>query len=148
MPEMANRAATAGAGLAAAAKAVALGDHKRLLDDYAQRVRDSHRAGMQALGVELPPEPEGDDMGDVFVCGDITTTTQQAPQETQAIQAGPAPTKEQKIWPYVLAAALGSGGLGVGLSALLNALTAKDSPAIVQPDTDRQYEVRISSGTE
>lgn len=91
----------------------------------------------------MPAEPEGDDMGgDVFVCGDITTTQQAA--EAPATQ----PAATQKMWPYVLAAALGAGGLGIGATALINSLLAKPETPVVSPDTntDTQYELRISSG--
>lgn len=150
--EIANRAATSGAGLAAAAKAVGLADHKRMLEDHARRVRDSHRVQMARLGLELPAD-EGDDMaGDIFVCGDITNQAPVAssPAATQPVTPQPATgsvtTAAKKIWPYVLAAALGSGGLGAGVMAAINSLTS-DAP-VVQPavDTDTEYELRISSG--
>lgn len=156
MEEIANRAATSGAGLAAAAKAVGLADHKRMLEDHARRVRDSHRVQMARLGLELPAD-EGDDMaGDIFVCGDITnqapvaatpTATQPITQQPTAQPANAASTTAAKVWPYVLAAALGSGGLGAGVMAAINSLTS--SPPAVQPaavDTDTEYELRISSG--
>lgn len=58
-------------GLAAAAKAVGLQDHKRLLEASAKRVDDSHRLGMKQLGFDV--EKNGDEMsGDIFICGDIS----------------------------------------------------------------------------
>lgn len=148
IPEIANRAATAGAGIAAAAKAVGLADHKRMLEDHAQRVRDTHRMQMAALGHPIAAaDAESEDMGgDVFVCGDITTT-QQAPPPAAA--ATPAAAAAVKIWPYVLAAALGSGGLGLGTAAAINAWTSRtETPSVGQPaaDPDTQWELRISSG--
>lgn len=124
-----------------------------MLDDHARRVRDSHRVQMARLGLELPAD-EGDDMaGDIFVCGDITNQAPVAasPAATQPVTQQPATgtvtAAAQKIWPYVLAAALGSGGLGAGVMAAINSLTSE--PAAVQPaavDTDTEYELRISSG--
>jgi hypothetical protein len=146
LEEIANRTATAGAGLAAAAKAVGLADHKRMLEDHARRVRDGHRVQMRSLGMEAS-EPEDDEMGDVFVCGDIT-------QPTPTSQPPIAAT--QKILPYVLAAALAGGGLGVGgatipiLMALANQGKATtpvaEQPTVPATDADTQYELRISRG--
>lgn len=143
LEEMANRAATAGAGLAAAAKAVAVADHKRMLDDHARRVRDSHRLQMKKLGLEVN-DAEDDEMGDVFVCGDITTTTATQPPATTQPTSAAAP----KILPYVLAAALAGGGLGLGAAALPTLLSRgkQPVPAPSDTDTDTQYELRITSG--
>lgn len=158
--EIANRAATAGAALAAAAKAVALSDHKRMLDDHASRVRHSFRAGLAKLGYEVPPAAEDDMAGDVFVCGDITTqlAPEPVPQMTPApvpVQSPPVsttqtpPASTSKVWPYVLAAALGSGGLGAGVTAAINTWTSRtEPPSVGQPAPDTQWELRISSGEE
>ena len=131
--------------MAAGAKAVALHDHKRMLDDHARRVRDSHRIQMQKLGLKPEDMAEDDDMGDVFVCGDITTTNQ-APSPGDGKQS----STTTKILPYVLAAALAGGGAAAGLPALVSALRQPPDqpPVATQPgvDTDTQYELRISSG--
>lgn len=135
--------ATAGAGLAAGAKGVGLADHKRLLDDHAKRVRDTHRLQMRSLGLELP-ETEDEDMGDVIVTGDITITP---PPESAA--SDPKPTRPaSRLLPYALAAtaALAGGGLGAGLMALANRPAAPVAPIVTGDDTDTQYELRISSG--
>lgn len=73
----------------------------------------------------------------------ITPPPAQVAASTPASAVAPAAAK--KLWPYVLAAALGSGGLGLGASALLNLLSATPAP-VAQEDTNTQYELRISSG--
>jgi hypothetical protein len=64
--------------------------------------------------------------------------------DTYNITDSPAPATTSEpsqgssnIWPYVLAAALAGGGLGVGGYALMD----KDKPV----DTDTQYEIRLST---
>ena len=67
-----------------------------------------------------------------------------------SLGADPAtrPTAMQRVprmLPYVLAAALAGGGLGLGAAAL-PALLKPDAPAATDTDTDTQYELRITSG--
>lgn len=69
--EIAKRTGEAGAGLAAAASAVGLADHREMLRDHAARIRDGHRLQMELLGIKAEePKPEEDDMG-IMVTGDI-----------------------------------------------------------------------------
>ena len=69
--EAAERISKTIPALAAAAKAIGLQDHRRMLNAAANRVDDSHKAGMKQLGFDV--ETNGDDMaGDIFICGDIT----------------------------------------------------------------------------
>jgi hypothetical protein len=70
---MAKRAAEAGGGLAAAAKAIATQNYAANQAAHRRRVEDSHRAGMNTLGMgpaELS-KPEDEQMGDVIVTGDV-----------------------------------------------------------------------------
>ena len=144
LEEIANRAATAGAGLAAAAKAVALEDHRRMLRDYARRLRDSHEAQMRAAGIE-PSATEDEDMGDISVSGD----TYFAPPPS-AQGNGSESGKKSAVLPVLLAAlssALGGAGLTAGVMSVLN----RPQPQVVTPqfedtDTDTQYELRLSGG--
>ena len=160
--EMANRAATAGAGLAAAAKAVALADHKRMLDEANRRTREGHVAMMLAAGFDpdsLKTDEDDEMGGDVTVTGDIhITTTPPAPQSPSAQQTAPSdaePRKPSKAAAAALplaAAALGTGLGAAGLAAVKMMKPTTPTPA-VQPathprftDTDTQYELRLSTG--
>jgi hypothetical protein len=122
---MGYRASTWGAGLAAAAKAVAVQDHKRLLDDAARRVRDSHRAQMEAVG--MTPEATDDEMGDVNVSGDHITY--QMPRPATMGRAA------------IAAAILGAAGLG----AIGTALALRQPQQAPATDADSQYTLELSS---
>lgn len=68
--EAAERISKTIPAMAAAAKALGLRDHQRMLNSAANRVDDSHRLGMKQLGFDV--ETNGDDMGgDIFITGDI-----------------------------------------------------------------------------
>lgn len=143
--EVAKRAGEAGGGLAAAAKAVGLRDHARMLDRHDQRLRRGEELGYRALGVSGQQLDElsgagqgGDDVGDIVVTGDQTYNITQPPQR-------PAPSGQpgwSSVLPWALAAALGGGMASQWMRPA-------PSPAPVQQqqqgqDTDTQYELRIS----
>jgi len=147
--EMANRAATAGAGLAAAAEAVGLQDHMRMLKQHAIRLRDAHRLHLQSLGIETPApggDMSDDEMGgDVHVQGD-TTNYQVTPQQTST---APAPPSSGPNWLQAAAAAV----LGAGALALIQwAATPKQPtpgqppPPAVDTDTRNAYILDLSTG--
>lgn len=120
LAEMAKRAAEAGGGLAAAAKAVALGNFATESAAARQRVHDSHVLRNKLLGGDPKEEPA--DMGTIIVTGDLY-----GDQAVRAIQAAtgatanaatpeavpPQPTQGVivKALPYLLAAAIGGGGV-------------------------------------
>lgn len=138
--EIANRAASAGAGLAAAAKAVGLADHKRMLDHASTRVREYHEAQMMAMGLTREEidamAPGAEDMGDVITTGDITFQGQQSTPNQPANQGGqPSGTPWQQILPWALAAALGTGAVSQWFA----------SPAKPGVDTDTKYNVKVEA---
>ena len=141
LQELANRAATAGGGLHAVAFAVGVEDHRRMLADHAARVRDGHRAAMQAAGFAPPETSEDDEMGDITVTGDIHTHVlppQQSAGPSSALKTGLA----------LAAAALGGAGTTAGLMSALKPQPAVVAPATPQAsqDADTKYELRISGG--
>lgn len=134
------------AGLGLAAKAVGLEDHRRMLRDAANRVRDSHRAQMEAAGLKATKPTEDDDMGDIHI-GDLNM---QAPPRQPSQSSGMSTAAKLAM---AGAMALGSGGLGAATTAIL---LDRDPPPVVaqpspksddmdDPDTDTQYELRIST---
>lgn len=141
--EVAKRTAEAGGGLAAAAKAVGLRDHARMLDRYDQRLRRGEELSYRAMGMTGRQLDEssgagqgGDDVGDIVVTGDQTYNITQPPQQSQPSgQPG-----WSSVLPWALAAALGGGMASQWLRPA-------PSPAPVQQqgqDTNTQYELRIS----
>lgn len=149
--EIANRSATAGAGLAAAAHAVGLQDHKRLLDMQARNLERAWQIGMRTLGVgsgELAgaATTEADEMGgDVNVAGD--THIHITPAEPPPTPTTPTPPSSALL-PWVLTALL-AGGSGAGL--LVNWL--KTPPAATTPspspdftDTSERTTIGLSTG--
>ncbi len=127
----------AAAGLAVAARAVGLADHRRMLAAHATRVDQSHKAMAKAAGMgDLVPETlsESDDtMGDIVVTGDIYNT---------APSPEPRPARPANKMPWWLKAAFGGlllasgGSLGAGLTGYF--LTPGASV-----DTDTQFELRL-----
>ncbi len=107
--EIAKRTGEAGAGLAAAASAVGLVDHREMLRDHAARIRDGHRLQMALLGIKAEePKPEEDDMG-IMVTGDINVYGGDAKGVVEAIKGAanqkpeatpqPTPTAPQVTTP-------------------------------------------------
>ncbi|MDD4892005.1 MAG: hypothetical protein PHU85_18955 [Phycisphaerae bacterium] len=115
--EIAQRAAETGPGLAAAAKAIGIQDHQRMLRDAANRVRDSHRAQMKAAGFD-PGNPPEDDMGDIIITGDIQYAPAPTPEpvapaaNTSASTAAPPAGLSPLAKTLISAALLGAGAAG------------------------------------
>jgi len=149
--KIAERVADLAPGLAAAAKAVAIQDHRASLRDFRQRVRDSHRMQAKALGMgDVVSDSSDDDMGDIIVTGDIHYSGASAPQlpwakdqpqQTQSTPEPPAPQPEEPSLlsklakPAAIAAgAAAAGGIG---AAAVNALWPDDPPPVMQPAPER-----------
>lgn len=105
--------------------------------DHRQRVRDSHAAMAKAAGMESVLKPQSDDdMGDIIVTGDISTSASTS-QRGELGQFGPAVT-----------AAIGAATLGAGmwlqswLSQPAPQPTVTQPPAVTQPAPDD----RLSTG--
>jgi len=121
---------------------IAMDDFRKSQRDYRQRVKDGHKASMAALGINVSDSEEEDEMGDIWVTGDITTTVPQ-PAQQQAIQ--PAVWHDSGTnWPAMVGTALGSSGLAA--IAMMYALSG--TPEVTQPEpptipsfenTDTQY---------
>lgn len=82
--EIAKRTAEAGAGIASAVRAGAMGDHLAMLSDARLRLKEANRIGARLMGVEdivagyegkLSDMKPGDDMQNIMVTGDIVTHT-------------------------------------------------------------------------
>ena len=116
--EIAKRAAEGGQGLATAAFAVGLENHRMTLMDHIKRVRESHEAMKQAAGkTELAadkPKESGDDMGDIIVTGDNHYHQQSSTSQPRQDALG-------TLGKMAIGAALlaGGGGLGAGIASLL-----------------------------
>ncbi len=152
--ELAERAAESIPSLQAAAAAVGLQDHQRMLRDHARRVRDSHRVGARAAGMDdIAAEPTGDDMGDIIISGDITNTYLPPPLAAQTSQPTAAPASNSapaapglSNWTKaaLVAASLASGGVGAAIPLLTNLLSNKPAPPpATQPLKLQGYEIRL-----
>lgn len=154
--EAAQRTAQAGAGLLAAARAIAIQDQQRSLTSHARRVDDSHRAQMRALGMEdIADRAEPDDMGNIIVTGDINmmpgsdgrslpwSTVPPSPPETpQPQEQTPASTQPAAqasgiaslVKPAaMIAAAATAGAAGPPIVGAVYDWATSDPPAAVQP---------------
>ena len=88
--EVAERVAEAVPGLKAAAAAVGLQDHQRMLHRNDQRLRDGYQLGRAAFTGQQVDEAmsDGDEMGDIVITGDIhVSDAQQAPQVIDSLRA-------------------------------------------------------------
>ena len=124
--ETAERAAQTIPALSAAAAAVGLEDHRRMLQQHAHRVADTYALGRKALTNE-PPTNNVDDMGDIVITGDIKITDPaQAAGVLDSLRGNdsavllPAPPVQQPSLPkfrwalpasIITAGALTAGGL-------------------------------------
>ncbi len=165
MAEMAKRAAEAGAGFAAAGKAVALQDYVERTKQARQRVRDSHIIRNKLIGGE-PDETEPEAMGNIIVTGDVygdracETLRQAANGSDGAVAAeesvpGDQPrTPPEQVksklaaalapcLPYVLAAALGGGGVSAVLVPWILSKAPKPPAATADTDTTRRVDVEV-----
>lgn len=151
--KIAERVADLAPGMVAAARAMALQDHRRTLNSYQKRVNDSHRMQAKALGMEdvVSDSPE-DDMGDIIVTGDIhyigasapqlpwsKEQPQQPQQPSQEPTPHPEPEDESLLSKIAKPAAIAAGTMaagGIGAAAV-NALWPDDPPPVVQPAPER-----------
>lgn len=145
--EVSKRSGEAGAGLAAASKAIAVRNFMLDQDLHRATVRNAEKLGMSTLGMEMADiETSGDDMAGIIVTGDLygdaaIAALQQTPaahpqatQATQPQQAQPQPVTEKptgmsttaKVLTSLAAATLLGPG-GVGVASLLGAF---DKPSI------------------
>lgn len=87
--QMAERFAEATPGLKAAASAVGLQDHQRMLLRNDQRLTDGYQLGRHAFtGQKAEPMSEDGDMGDIVITGDINVSDpRQAPQVIDSLRA-------------------------------------------------------------
>lgn len=120
-------------GLNAAAFAIGMEDHRRMLADAAQRTRDGHRAMMKAaMGESVQPESGDADMGDILVTGDIVCNQVPLQQAAYPAQTSPSSTLSKAAKAAMLGTALlGGGGLGAAATAYLmrpNVPPAAQSP--------------------
>jgi len=150
-------------GIHAAALAVGLEDHRRMLADHARRVREDYNRLAKAAGE--PVANQGDpEMGNITITGDInvadarqvgkvlgglangngtgaTQPTAPAPTSQPPVQqpttaqptTTPAPEEKSlwsKTWPWLLAAGVGLGGVGVTYAV------TRPTTTIVNPPVD------------
>ena len=154
--EIGKRTAETVPGLQAAAHAVGLEDHRRMLRDNASRVRDGHRAMMLAAGFnprQLGASDEADDadMGGIVVTGDITYSGVMPPAMQQQMQSQPAPAVAGGVPGWVKSGLVATGMVGSALGgALLPGLVGNQRPAPQPPapppsytDTNTNYELQI-----
>jgi len=149
-------------GLAAAAKAVGLDNHRKALEDHRRRVYDSHKWMMGASGGESANMAGTEDMGDIIITGDIygrevaervfgkQDSTEQAPAEPEATTTEPEPatpteTTETQAnttnWMKnaALAAALLAGGASIPTAYMAWQSTqtpVAETPSIEMPKYD------------
>ena len=70
-----------------------------------------------------------------------------APAEQPAAEAQAAPaSKLASVWPWVLAAALGGSGLGMGALALPTLLNPPKATTVVAPELGKDYELDFRNG--
>lgn len=127
-----------------------------MLKEHAQRVRDGHRALMQAANMgDITEQSEAEDMGDIIIAGDIygtdapvpwTKAAQQAPpqptpqpQAAQPEAQSEAPAKEMTTFDAlkklaVPAAALATGGIGAPLILWASGLIGGGEDPKAQPE--------------
>jgi hypothetical protein len=158
--ELAERSAESIPALQAAAAAVGLQDHQRMLRDHARRVRDSHRLGAKAAGLDdLPADAGGDDLGDIIISGDITNTylpAQSTPPAAKPDMTNATNGLTNLARAAIIGASLLSGGIGGAIPLVANLLFSKPAPAPVatpapappappapQPTKQPGYEIRL-----
>ena len=146
MAEIGKRAAEAGAGLVAVAKAIATDDYATSQEAYQQRLRDDHAFGMELLGKK--PEPttpqEGEEMRRVImVTGDVygdeavkalNKVANNPPPETPQTTGPPAKKAAGLLAKAAITAALLGTGAGIGGWGLW-AMGMFNRPAVEQPET-------------
>jgi hypothetical protein len=144
-----------------------------MLRDHARRVRDSHRMGAKAAGLdEVASEQDGsdagdDNMGDIIISGDITNTYLPPPSPAQ-LTPSPAqltpPTAQTNMSnaipssapsatglsnlakAAVIGASLLSGGVGATIPLVANLLLNKPAAPTPPPIVESKpqgYEIRL-----
>lgn len=134
--ETAERSAETMPGLAAAAAAVGLENHRRMLHQHAKRTTEGHKAQMGALGIDVGDE-DSDEMGNIVITGDITSLN---PQSVIDSLNGKIPQQQQQPSVPVpngsnfakTAAAIGLAAVGLAAPIAAWNLT-RPIPQIVQP---------------
>jgi hypothetical protein len=161
--ELAKRAAEGGGGIATAAYAVGLGNHKNMLGQHAQRQDQSFKAMlMAAMGanqqqrdqlINQALQSEGATMGgDVLVTGDINIDNhppQPASASPQAAAPQPQPQPaaqpaKSSIWPWIAGAA-GTGLVGTAIGLGGSTLLPKPAsiPAPANTSTTNGFNIRL-----
>lgn len=130
-------------GLVAAAHAVGLQDHKRLLEMNARNVERSWRMGMDALGWKREPAEDDEEMGgDVNVSGDthIHVVPQAQRQEQKPTPLAPITesTSGNRLLPWLLAAGITAANAGAGYWLINNLPTT-------QPPTDQRTTIGLET---
>lgn len=151
LDQIAERAAEA-APVAILPRLLAIKDMALSMASYRRRVDDGHRMGARALGMEdivkESAAKAGDDMGDIFVCGDISTTQAAQPQlAPAAAQAAPAASSSM-LTKAAVGAALLAGGAGAGIVADKLLDGPNQPPAMVDTDTDTDTNTHFDFGIE
>ena len=131
------RVANALAGLGIAGQAVGIANTRQLLADANARVRDAHRLGAKALGVEDTVQ-EADPMGEIQIIGEVHNTHTNQPPTVSPLASTPIAAAGgwllTKLLPLALTAGLG-GGAGYVAHQLLGP-AAQEAPAPAQPGFD------------
>lgn len=127
-------------GLIAAAHAVGLQDHKRLLERNARNVERSWRMGMDALGWTDDRAAEDDDemAGDVKVRGDTHNHYQIPAGFSSSAESGQSAAPNRWL-PWMLAAGITAANIGGG-AWLLNQL-----PTGTDTDTSERTTIGLST---
>jgi len=165
LEEITERVAETVPGLTAAAQMVGLEDHRRMLRDNADRLRDAHRYGATNSGMRADEMREGDDMGNLVVTGDIygdqavrsigiakqpvavAPAPAPAPQPIPQPQPEPQPTSKKPLSNLakvgiIAALSTGSAGVGMAIPLIADALKPEPPPAVA-PDANTWIEYDI-----
>lgn len=119
-------------GLNAAAFAIGLEDHRRMLADAAQRTRDGHKAMMKAAMGDPTPTVGEQDVGDILVTGDITYSMSSPAGSAQPAAAKSSPLSTAAKAAIIGTALLGGGGLGAAATAYM--MRPKAAPVSTESD--------------
>lgn len=165
--ELGKRAAETMPGISAAAAAVGLEDHRRMLLDHSAKLRADYAYQQKLLGNTdyADSANEADSMpGDITITGDIyggphpdvlkkllgdrdqqqiqTATT---PATTQPVQAPVATTPASGVPGWLKTVIAGAGVLGSGAAgAAINSYLNPPAPVVTSdPDGNTQYELQI-----
>ena len=148
MEEIAKRVSEAGAGLVAAAKATAVQNLVANQSAHRRRVEDSHRLGMQTLGMMEESDfakPGDEDVGNIIVTGDVYGDEAVKMLGTGQVPATTVPPSLlARAAPLLLAGALGASGVGVPwLVASLAAKPAVEAAEVIDTDTHLEWMIDL-----